>query len=107
MPDASGDPNLAEAERVPLTSAGRLTVAGFPASLGATVALAVLTYRFLEAPFRRQRLRFTARCLSALARKFGDVSGQAARVAGWSSRCVRRSRSARVYFHSNGAAIFS
>ena len=56
MPDASGDPNLAEAERVPLTSAGRLTVAGFPASLGATVALAVLTYRFLEAPFRRQRL---------------------------------------------------
>jgi endonuclease/exonuclease/phosphatase family metal-dependent hydrolase len=43
--------------------------------------------------------------LSALARKFADVFGQAALAAGWSRRCRTRSRSARVNFHSNGAAI--
>jgi alkanesulfonate monooxygenase SsuD/methylene tetrahydromethanopterin reductase-like flavin-dependent oxidoreductase (luciferase family) len=46
--------------------------------------------------------------LSALARKFADVFVcQAARVAGRSSRWVRRSRSARVNFHWNGWAICS
>ena len=45
--------------------------------------------------------------LSALARKFADVFGQAAWVAGRSSRLARRSRSARVNFHSNGVAICS
>jgi hypothetical protein len=46
--------------------------------------------------------------LSALARKFADVSvGQAAWAAGRSSLWMTRSRSARVNFHSNGAAICS
>ena len=46
--------------------------------------------------------------LSALARKFADVFvGQAALVAGASSRWARRSRSWRVNFHWNGAAICS
>jgi hypothetical protein len=45
--------------------------------------------------------------LSALARKFADVFGQAAWAAGSSSLWARRSRSARVNFHSNGVAICS
>ena len=45
--------------------------------------------------------------LSALARKFADVFGQAAWAAGRSSRWARRSRSLRVNFHSNGVAICS
>jgi hypothetical protein len=47
------------------------------------------------------------RRLSALARKFADVFGQAARATGRSSRWASRSRSARVNFHSNGVAICS
>ena len=43
-----------------LTSAGGLTVSGFLASLGATISLAIVSYRFLEAPFLRRRLRFQA-----------------------------------------------
>jgi peptidoglycan/LPS O-acetylase OafA/YrhL len=42
-----------------LTSrAGGLTVSGFVASLAGTVLLAILSYRYLEVPFLRLRLRF-------------------------------------------------
>jgi len=47
------------------------------------------------------------RALSALARKFADVFGQAAWAAGSSRRWASRWRSARVKFHSNGVAICS
>jgi peptidoglycan/LPS O-acetylase OafA/YrhL len=41
-----------------LARGGELTIGGFLASLAATVALAIVSYRFLEVPFLRRRLRF-------------------------------------------------
>jgi peptidoglycan/LPS O-acetylase OafA/YrhL len=49
---------LALTQVSPLTRLGNLTVLGFAASLGLTLLLAIVSYRFLEVPFLRLRLRF-------------------------------------------------